>query len=74
MVNATTHSQIRSISREHWGLTLLFSLGILLSTRTLTIIAPSTQQFIDFGSLPNFAVLLGQVTRTWSRLTTDGST
>lgn len=72
VVNATTYSQIRSISRGHWGLTFLSSLGILLSTGALTIIASSIQQFTDFGGLPNSAALLGQITRTWSQLATDG--
>ena len=72
VVNATTYSQIRSISRGHWGLTFLSSLGILLSTGALTIIASSIQQFTDFGGLPNSAALLGQITRTWSQFATDG--
>ena len=72
VVNATTYSQIRSISRGHWGLTFLSSLGILLSTGALTVIASSIQQFTDFGGLPNSAALLGQITRTWSQLATDG--
>ena len=71
-VNATTYSQIRSISRGHWGLTFLSSLGILLSTGALTVITSSIQQFTDFGGLPNSAALLGQITRTWSQLATDG--
>ena len=72
VVNATTYSQIRSISRGHWGLTFLSSLGILLSAGALTVIASSIQQFTDFGGLPNSAALLGQITRTWSQLATDG--
>ena len=72
MVNATTYSQIRSISRGHWGVAFLSSLGILLSTGALTVIASSIQQFTDFGGLPNSAALLGQITRTWSQFATDG--
>ena len=72
LVNATTYSQIRSISRGHWGVAFLSSLGILLSTGALTVIASSIQQFTDFGGLPNSAALLGQITRTWSQFATDG--
>ena len=71
-VTSPTHSRIRSISRGHWGLTFLFSLGILVLTTVLVIVASSIQQFTVFGGLPNSAALLGQITRTWEQLATDG--
>ena len=71
-VNADTYSQIRSISRGHWGLTFLSSLGILVLTTVLVIVTSSIQQFTVFGGLPNSAALLEQITRTWRQLATDG--
>ena len=71
-VNANTYSQIRSISRGHWGLTFLSSLGILVLTTVLVIVTSSIQQFTVFGGLPNSAALLEQITRTWRQLATDG--
>ena len=70
-VNANTYSQIRSISRGHWGLTFLSSLGILVLTTVLVIVTSSIQQFTIFGGLPNSAALLEQITRTWKQLATD---
>ena len=70
-VNANTYSQIRSISRGHWGLTFLSTLGILILTTVLVIVTSSIQQFTVFGGLPNSAALLEQITRTWKQLATD---
>ena len=70
-VNANTYAQIRSISRGHWGLTFLSSLGILVLTTVLVIVTSSIQQFAVFGGLPNSAALLEQITRTWKQLATD---
>jgi len=71
-VSIVTGSQIRSISRGHWGITLVTTMGILLSTAVLIVVASSIQQFTEFGGLPNSTALLGQVTRTWALLATDG--
>lgn len=70
--DSTTYSRIRSISRGHWGLASLSSMGILLSTTVLVVVAFTIEQFTSFGGLPNSAALLAQITRTWGRLTTDG--
>jgi len=64
-----TYSHIRNISRGHWRVTLLSSLGITLFTATLILLVYPISRLIYGQGWPTVASLPGRISQIWTDLT-----